>query len=206
MLRSAKDHGYAVEAVEHSQSLARVIQERTGVKVRIGAFEDQTIDSGAFDAFLSFHVIEHVPNVQAHLAKAAEVVRPGGYAIIATPNAGSWEHNIPFGLSPNYSSAHLQLFSERSMKMFLERTGWLLMEVHTPSYSEAWARVATSVFRRLRGKANSIQRGDLVRGEQSHKLRWVMQVFGAVTFPIRWVQEQLHWGNELIVVAKRQAP
>ena len=43
-------------------------------------------DDGAFDAVVSFQVIEHVPSVDAYLAEVARVLRPGGTFLCATPD------------------------------------------------------------------------------------------------------------------------
>lgn len=209
MLASAQKLGYYIDAVEHSNFLAAHIDKTHTIRVRVGQFEKLDIPASSYDAFMSFHVVEHVPDVRAHLVKAAEIVRPGGYAIIATPCADSWEHRVARGLSPNYSTAHLQLFSKRSMRMLLEESGWELITVSTPSYGEYWIRVMTSVLRKIHsqnGAQGNIPRGAFANAS-SKKLRnqlVVLKIIDFITFPVRWVQEQLGFGNELLVVAKRK--
>jgi SAM-dependent methyltransferase len=204
LLASLRALGYQVDAVEHSPALAEAIRTRWGITVHGGAFEELSFGEEAYDALLSFHVIEHVPDVAAHLAKAAQVVRRGGYFLLATPNAGSWEHRIPLGLSPNYSSAHLQLFSPRSLTLFLQRAGWQVVEMSTPSYADAWLRVASSFARRLRGKKRVAERGRFARSGSTRSRRACVQLFSVATLPCRRIQEYLNGGNELFVVAKRE--
>ena len=43
-------------------------------------------DGASFDAVLSVHSIEHVPDARPALAEAARVLRPGGVAVFVTPN------------------------------------------------------------------------------------------------------------------------
>jgi SAM-dependent methyltransferase len=43
-------------------------------------------DSASFDAVLSVHSIEHVPDARPALAETARVLRPGGVAVFVTPN------------------------------------------------------------------------------------------------------------------------
>lgn len=60
------------------------------------AFEFRTVDSerlpfddGFFDAVISSHVIEHVPDQRLHLREIRRVLKEGGVAYLATPNRSS---------------------------------------------------------------------------------------------------------------------
>jgi 2-polyprenyl-3-methyl-5-hydroxy-6-metoxy-1,4-benzoquinol methylase len=194
--------GYEVTGVEHSATMAETIRRQYAVDVRVGAFEDHQFPPSSYDAYLSFHVIEHVTDVVAHLQQAAAIVRSGGFAFIATPNADSWEHRLAQALSPNYSPVHLQLFSRDSMRRLLERTGWALTEVLTPCYTDAWLRVASSVYRRLRGKRGGS--GELVNRSDTPARRSLIRALGVLDLPLRTVQQWLRGGNELFVVATRR--
>ena len=48
-----------------------------------------------FDAVLITEIIEHVAHPDDFLAKAAELLRPGGYIIMTTPNGGYFRNNLP---------------------------------------------------------------------------------------------------------------
>ena len=52
--------GYAAAAVEHSPISARRLSRLTGIPVQVGDFADQNLPEAAYDAYCSFHVIEHV--------------------------------------------------------------------------------------------------------------------------------------------------
>ena len=43
-------------------------------------------EDGAFDAAVSFQVIEHVPDVRAFLTEARRVIKPTGWVMLTTPN------------------------------------------------------------------------------------------------------------------------
>jgi 2-polyprenyl-3-methyl-5-hydroxy-6-metoxy-1,4-benzoquinol methylase len=204
VLEKAIQLGYKVEAVEHSEKLASTINDRLGINIKIGAFEDQDFGSELYDAYMSFHVIEHVPEVIPHLEKANKVVKLGGYAFIATPNADSWEQKMPFNLSPNYSTAHLQLFSINALTLCLEKTGWEVIEVITPEYGGSWLRVATGIIRKLKGnsKENSIKRGEYIKSFNP-KVKTFVQFFNFISFPFRKFQELNKRGNELFIVARK---
>lgn len=48
-----------------------------------------------FDAVLITEVIEHVAHPDDFLAKAAALVRPGGYIVMTTPNGGYFKNRLP---------------------------------------------------------------------------------------------------------------
>ena len=56
-----------------------------------GRFEDVHLDR-QFDLITMTHVIEHLSDPQAAVAKAARMLNPGGVLAIETPNIGSWEY------------------------------------------------------------------------------------------------------------------
>jgi 2-polyprenyl-6-hydroxyphenyl methylase/3-demethylubiquinone-9 3-methyltransferase len=48
-----------------------------------------------FDAVLITEIIEHVAHPDDFLAKAAALVRPGGYVVMTTPNGGYFKNRLP---------------------------------------------------------------------------------------------------------------
>jgi 2-polyprenyl-3-methyl-5-hydroxy-6-metoxy-1,4-benzoquinol methylase len=57
------------------------------------AFELQFLS--LFDAVLITEIIEHVAHPDDFLAKAAALVRPGGYIVMTTPNGGYFKNRLP---------------------------------------------------------------------------------------------------------------
>lgn len=55
--------------------------------------EPLPLDAMAFDVVLASHVIEHLRYTEQFLSEIHRVLRPGGYAVIATDNLAAW-HNI----------------------------------------------------------------------------------------------------------------
>lgn len=201
LIAALSEGGYAATAVEHSIVLAERLRER-GIRVIVGDYASQSLPEASFDAYCSFHVIEHVVDFRQHLATAADCVKPGGYAFIATPNARGWEHRLPFNLSPNYDSSHFQLFAAESLRRALRDGGWEILDVATPSYAIAWLRVITRILRRAGGKNLESTGGQYARSS-SMKLRNAIAAFAFLTWPLRRLQEALGGGNELLVTARR---
>jgi hypothetical protein len=109
---------------------------------------------------------------------------------------------MPFKLSPNYSTAHLQLFSKKGLSLCLEKTGWEVVKIITPEYPSSWLRVATSILRRLKGSKNAAERGEYIKSSNS-KSKTFVQIFSLISYPFRKLQELNKSGNELFIVAKR---
>jgi 2-polyprenyl-3-methyl-5-hydroxy-6-metoxy-1,4-benzoquinol methylase len=194
--------GFKVTGVECAEVLATRLQGRPNVSVLRGDFAEQSLPPASYDAYCSFHVIEHVVDFKSHLDVARNCVKPGGYAFLATPNARGWEHRLPMRLSPNYDSSHFQLFSPDSLTRVLVDSGWEVRRVFTPSYTIAWLRVVTKVLRRIRGQDESATGGAYARST-SKRLKAMVMVFAALTRLPRVLQETLRGGNEQFIVARR---
>lgn len=194
--------GYAATGVEHSATLARHLKDKPNISVFVGDFADQPLPAATYDAYCSFHVIEHVVDFKKHLGAARDCVKPGGYAFIATPNSQGWEHRLPFRLSPNFDSSHFQLFSPSSLNRVLRECGWDVVTTLTPSYAMAWLRVVTKIIRRIRRQHENTTGGHYVKST-SNKLRIAVSAFSTITRPFRFLQEALAGGNEQFIVARR---
>jgi 2-polyprenyl-3-methyl-5-hydroxy-6-metoxy-1,4-benzoquinol methylase len=197
------ERGFKMTVVEHSAPLADHLRKQPGIaEVLVGDFAAQDFQAAAFDAYCSFHVIEHVIDVNQHLTAARLAVKPGGVAVIATPNTAAWEHQLPFALSPNFDSSHFQLFSAKALLPVLHKAGWEVITVITPSYPLASLRVVTKVLRRLR-RQDAETTGGAYAKSNSVLLQLCINVFAVLTWPLRKVQEILLRGNELLIVARR---
>ncbi len=200
-LAQAIEAKYDVDAVEDSNIFTEKIKRRLNIKIRNGRFENQDFNGLKYNAYLSFHVIEHVPDIIYHLEKAHEVTNLDGYAFIATPNANSWEHKIASLLSPNYCTSHMHLFTEKSLTLCLNQAGWDVIKVFTPSYTSSWPRVFTSFYRRYNKKQSSSSGGEYIRST-SQKILLAIKLFKIISRPFRLIQEYLKGGNVLFIVAR----
>jgi 2-polyprenyl-3-methyl-5-hydroxy-6-metoxy-1,4-benzoquinol methylase len=197
-----RENGYLVDAVEHSEVLAAQVAATTGATVHHGDFEALKFTQ-RYDAYMSFHVIEHVPEFIAHLTKAAAITCEGGYAFLATPHVLSLEHRVSGGLAPNFSTAHLQLFSKRGLARALERSGWDVVSTSTPEYPMSWLRVLTAFLRSRKSKGQAKARGGYASAASPRTLQLV-RFFAFCSWPFRKVQEALGLGEELFIVARKR--
>lgn len=201
----AVNNGFAVTAVEESAEIARSLKSSVGVsRVLVGEFETLPLDTDSQDAFCSFHVIEHVPSPTDHLARAIELVKPGGVALVATPNSRSWEHRFFESLSPNFDSAHLRVFSAESLSLLAKRVGWEVERLDTPEYASCWLRVASKWLRRRRGQDEEATAGIYGSGLSARTMR-VLRLYAGLSLPIRSMQTRMLAGNEVFAVLRKPA-
>jgi 2-polyprenyl-3-methyl-5-hydroxy-6-metoxy-1,4-benzoquinol methylase len=72
----------------------RLKQERGKIEFAAGNAFELAFPS-LFDAVLITEIIEHVAHPDDFLAKAAALVRPGGYIVMTTPNGGYFKNRLP---------------------------------------------------------------------------------------------------------------
>lgn len=202
VLKWLADSGLQVTAVEHSSILSKQLASRLNLSVINAEFETHDFGQAAFDAFCSFHVIEHVSDPLVHLSKALEIVRPGGLAFVATPNATSWEQRVAPALGPNFDAAHLHIFSPESLTRACKKIGWEVVLLETPESAGGWARVLSAFVRVVRKEDASRTAGKYARSP-STIIKAVAGIFQFVTVPIRCLQRRLGAGNEIFVVLRK---
>lgn len=131
--------GYTCVGVEVDPAVAAWSQARSGVEIRSGLFPD--VDLPRCDVFLSFDVLEHSTDPLAFVQRAAELLRPGGIAILQAPIERE-QQDPPFGGRFNDAFddiEHLFVFTDRAMRELALRSGlevvddaerlWLLGEI-----------------------------------------------------------------------------
>ena len=82
--------------IEIDDKRATVALER-GVKVSRCDIEEESglpFPSDHFDLVMTFGVLDHLKNVEAPIAEAHRVLRPGGHLVVSTTNLSSWVNRI----------------------------------------------------------------------------------------------------------------
>jgi 2-polyprenyl-3-methyl-5-hydroxy-6-metoxy-1,4-benzoquinol methylase len=173
-------------AVEQARSLGRAV-ERAGV---------ETLDRipETFDAVTMIHVIEHVYHPMTVLKRVLGLLKPGGKAVIVTPNAGSlcsrffgrhWR-----GLEP---PRHLQLFNKQTLQQALNEAGFKHVTVRT-SFRDASGMFCASYALWRTG-----------RHTQGAVPRPAVRLLGDAMLSVQWLLTRagLPVGEELVAIAER---
>lgn len=129
--------------------------------------EKLEVKSNSMDLVMANQVIEHIAKTDLFVGEIARILKPGGVALLATPNLASW-HNIgalmlgyqPFAsqvsdeqfignpLHPNYkqtideAQAHLRVFTHYSLGDLCMLHGLVPENIWGAGYYPLWGSVA----------------------------------------------------------------
>lgn len=163
-----REFGAACQGVEADPGLAESAAQ-AGVSVTAADFLSYTPDA-PFDVVTMFHVLEHVPDPAAALAKALAILKPGGWLCIETPVSDGWAFGV-FGRFwfPLLPPFHYHVCSRRSLRAITARAG-----------RNATVRAARSIY--LPGEwaasANLPIMGLLPHPHQTRRLPWPVTLAG----------------------------
>ncbi|MGD8376377.1 MAG: class I SAM-dependent methyltransferase [Acidobacteriota bacterium] len=123
-LRGLSELGWRAQGIDLDPRAVARARVR-GLRVDHGTLEEQAFAGGSFDAVVSSHVIEHVPDPVGMLRECRRVLRRGGSLVVLTPNAESFGRRH-FGadwrgLEP---PRHLHLFGAASLAAAARKAGF----------------------------------------------------------------------------------
>lgn len=123
-LKVARDAGWDASGVEIAPDCALEAARISGASVACGDFLDVPVP-GPFDVIVMLDVIEHLRDPAAAVARAFELLSPGGLLVIET---GDFRAPWARLLGPRWyfydPPAHLFYFSRRGLLALLARTGF----------------------------------------------------------------------------------
>lgn len=127
-LAAARDAGWDAVGIEFAHASAEAARAN-GVEVHESDFLEVSMP-GDFDAVTMWHVLEHLPDPAAAVARAADLVRPGGRVVISVPNIDSLQARIGgdswFHLD---LPRHLFHFGPGSLTALVERAGLRVVRI-----------------------------------------------------------------------------
>lgn len=128
--------GCDVYGVEADENIRRVA-ERFDFKVHVGLFDANIYEPESFDYVTMDQVIEHVSDPVVTLRGVARILRPGGTAVLSTPNSGGWGAKVFGRRWINWHAPyHMQFFSLRSLQLAAEEAGLTVIRSKTITNSE----------------------------------------------------------------------
>jgi SAM-dependent methyltransferase len=121
---AARAAGFDADGIEPSARGVRAAREQYAVELRADDIATATVAPGSLDAITLWHVLEHLDDPAAALARLAGWLRPGGVILIGVPNLASWQAAI--GGARWYHldvPRHRTHFTPEGLRLLLARTG-----------------------------------------------------------------------------------
>lgn len=127
-VRLARLAGFDAVGIEMSPTIVERARRTFDVDMRLGPLESAGFADAAFDIVVSFDVLEHLAQPEATLHEIRRVLSPDGLLLAQTPDfrevAYSELHAAHDRFLDFLGPAHLFLFSKRSARAILMRTGF----------------------------------------------------------------------------------
>ena len=172
-LAAMSRRGWEGWGVEVSAEGAARAAARPGLRIFNKPLDECGLAPASFDLITLWHSIEHVPDPEALLRRAAGLLKDGGRLFLAFPNAESWDFALfgPrwFHLDP---PRHLHYFSPKTISALLERCGLETRGVSHLSFEYNPFGFVQSVLNLLMRRMNFLYRklkGTFPRGEAPEK-------------------------------------
>ena len=150
-LSVAKNDGWQTVGVEPSEK-AKTIAKNKGV-----SFVEQTseLENNSFDVISMWHVLEHVPDLDAQIKELKRLLKPSGTLIIAVPNFKSFDatHYGKFWAAYDVP-IHFWHFSKTAIKMLFEKEAMKLEKVLPMKFDSFYVSLLSEKYKS--GKMNFI--------------------------------------------------
>lgn len=125
--------GVAAEGVEPDPR-ACAAARAAGLKVVEGTLLGADLPRGAYDVVRFNHSLEHTHDPAAYLARARELLKPGGLLVVSVPNYdGATYSRFPRAVE---APRHLFYFNPSSLRRHLEARGFDVVSLVTPPTPE----------------------------------------------------------------------
>lgn len=124
-----------------SEGAAEHIRQR-GIDFFVGRFEDMQARVAEWDVIWMKDVIEHLDDPNAVMKKAHEMLRPGGYLIMETPNSNGWDARL-FGKrywGGWHFPRHWTVYNPDNMTRHLQTLGYEVVQIAPTLSPTFWAQ------------------------------------------------------------------
>lgn len=131
-LAEAQARGWQVEGLDVSTFAVNYTRDRFGFPAQQGSFTDLDFPHAPYDLITLWDVIEHVPDPQAYIKRAAELLGSGGVIALATPDVDSIPAHLTGKRWVGYklSEEHLYYFSRKTLSRMLNDAGFEVVDTY----------------------------------------------------------------------------
>lgn len=148
MLQAMQSKGWKVTGLDFDMSAVSNARSK-GLQVLHGDLLEVDLAANSFDAIVMSHVIEHLPDPKAILARCLELLKPGGKLVMITPNAAGRLHKTYGkdwrGLEP---PRHLTIYTPGALEILARSAGFGEVGVETTIRDAGYLRLASESLKR----------------------------------------------------------
>lgn len=131
-LKVFQKYGFSTLGIDISKSAIKYLGRVFKLNGIVGEFSCHYFQSKSFEVITMFDTFEHFSNPKAVLLKSNKILKKNGLIVIQTPNIDSIISKLTgrnwFWLLP---PEHLYLFSFKSLKLLLDKTGFKVLKIST---------------------------------------------------------------------------
>ena len=131
LLACLREKGWETTGVEISAPQAEYCRHNRNLDVKSLPLEENRFPSGAFDAVLASHLIEHLNAPAALVREVSRILTPEGRFFVTTPNIAGFQSRL---FKDRWRSAipdHLYLFSIATLSRLLAENGFTIEKTVT---------------------------------------------------------------------------
>jgi 2-polyprenyl-3-methyl-5-hydroxy-6-metoxy-1,4-benzoquinol methylase len=140
----AAKNGWKTTGLEPSVK-AKAIAKSKGVNF-VKALSE--IEDNSADVVTMWHVLEHVPDIEAHISELKRIVKPDGIIIIAVPNFKSYDAQYYGRYWAAYDvPRHLWHFSKTAIKMLFEKQQMELIKIKPMKFDSFYVSLLSEKYK-----------------------------------------------------------
>ena len=146
-LKVAKDNNWQVSGIEPNPKARTIANKKTDDSV----FDiDQLLkfDKHSFDVITLWHVLEHLPKLENHIAVFESLLKPNGRLVIAVPNYKSYDANY---YKKHWAAfdvpRHLWHFSQKAISKLVQQKGMELLKTEPMTFDAYYVALLSEKYK-----------------------------------------------------------
>ena len=147
LIEAAQKFGFSAVGVEPSSWLVGVAKGR-GLTVHEGVLPHPALDA-TFDVVTLIDVIEHVADPLSLLQSVRSHLKPGGTAIVVTPDVSAIFARVLGFRWWHYRIAHISYFNKTTLRLITERAGLSVRNFSRPGWFFSYAYLRERLLKYL---------------------------------------------------------
>ncbi|WP_353777124.1 methyltransferase domain-containing protein [Winogradskyella sp. 3972H.M.0a.05] len=151
-LLKAKENDWKVTGIEPNENARAITAEKIGPS----AFDVEhlaKLEPSSFDVITLWHVLEHLPNLEMHVAVFERLLKEDGRLVIAVPNFNSYDAKYYNEFWAAYDvPRHLWHFSQKSIQILFSKVNMTVEKVRPMKFDSFYVSLLSEKYKN--GKMN----------------------------------------------------